>query len=118
MTALLASGNIINVSAGTTAVPVNTEKTALEKNTIQKKKNAPDYAPFSQLVNMQKTTAPIRRRSSRKCRSENAETETYKSEENSATDYDDGSDSDGSVSIMTLFQKACRTPVDSVMLPV
>ena len=101
VTALLAGGNLVfNVSAGTTAVPVNTEKTALEKNTDSEEKNAPDYAPFSQLVNMQKTTAPpIEENPAENVAAENAETETsVSSEENSATDYDSGSDSDGSVS--------------------
>lgn len=101
VTALLAGGNLVfNVSAGTTAVPVNTEKTALEKNTDSEEKNAPDYAPFSQLVNMQKTTAPpIEENPAENAVAENAETETsVSSEENSATDYDSGSDSDGSVS--------------------
>lgn len=101
VTALLAGGNLVfNVSAGTTAVPVNTEKTALEKNTDSEEKNAPDYAPFSQLVNMQKTTAPpIEENPAENAAAENAETETsVSSEENSATDYDSGSDSDGSVS--------------------
>lgn len=107
VTALLAGGNLVfNVSAGTTAVPVNTEKTALEKNTDSEEKNAPDYAPFSQLVNMQKTTAPpIEENPTENAAAENAETEITPESliENSgqvsgATDYDSDSDSDGSVS--------------------
>ena len=107
VTALLAGGNLVfNVSAGTTAVPVNTEKTALEKNTDSEEKNAPDYAPFSQLVNMQKTTAPpIEENPAENATAENAETEITPESliENSGqvsetTDYDSDSDSDGSVS--------------------
>ena len=101
VTALLAGGNLVfNVSAGTDTVPVKTEKSDLEKNTNPEEKNAPDYAPFSQLVNMQKTTAPpIEENPAENAAAENAETETsVSSEENSATDYDSGSDSDGSVS--------------------
>ena len=103
VTALLAGGNLVfNVSAGTTAVPVNTEKTALEKNTDSEEKNTPDYAPFSQLVNMQKTTAPpIEKNPSENAAAENAETEITpeslienSGQVNEATDYD----SDGSVS--------------------
>ena len=96
VTALLAGGNLVfNVSAGTDTVPVKTEKSDLEKNTNPEEKNAPDYAPFSQLVNMQQVAEP----QSEEGVAENAETETsVSSEENSATDYDSGSDSDGSVS--------------------
>ena len=107
VTALLAGGNLVfNVSAGTTAVPVNTEKTALEKNTNPEEKNAPDYAPFSQLVNMQKTTAPpIEENPAENAAAENAETEITpeslienSGQVNETTDYDSDSDSDGSVS--------------------
>lgn len=107
VTALLAGGNLVfNVSAGTTAVPVNTEKTALEKNTDSEEKNAPDYAPFSQLVNMQKTTAPpIEENPAENAAAENAETEITpeflienSGQVSETTDYDSDSDSDGSVS--------------------
>ena len=114
VTALLAGGNLVfNVSAGTDTVPVKTEKSDLEKNTNPEEKNAPDYAPFSQLVNMQQVAEP----QSEEGVAENAETETsVNSEENSATettpesliensgqvnettDYENDSDSDESVS--------------------
>ena len=114
VTALLAGGNLVfNVSAGTDTVPVKTEKSDLEKNTNPEEKNAPDYAPFSQLVNMQQVAEP----QSEEGVAENAETETsVNSEENSATettpesliensgqvnettDYESDSDSDESVS--------------------
>lgn len=114
VTALLAGGNLVfNVSAGTDTVPVKTEKSDLEKNTNPEEKNAPDYAPFSQLVNMQQVTEPQNEEGV----AENAETETsVSSEENSATettpesliensgqvnettDYENDSDSDESVS--------------------
>ena len=114
VTALLAGGNLVfNVSAGTDTVPVKTEKSDLEKNTNPEEKNAPDYAPFSQLVNMQQVAEP----QSEEGVAENAETEiSVNSEENSATettpesliensgqinettDYENDSDSDESVS--------------------
>ena len=114
VTALLAGGNLVfNVSAGTDTVSVKTEKSDLEKNTNPEEKNAPDYAPFSQLVNMQQVAEP----QSEEGVAENAETETsVNSEENSATettpesliensgqvnettDYESDSDSDESVS--------------------
>ncbi len=114
VTALLAGGNLIfNVSAGTDTVPVRTENSDLEKNTNPEEKNAPDYAPFSQLVNMQQVTEPQNEEGV----AENTETETsVSSEENSATettpesliensgqvnettDYENASDSDESVS--------------------
>ena len=114
VTALLAGGNLVfNVSAGTDTVPVKTEKSDLEKNTNPEEKNAPDYAPFSQLVNMQQVAEP----QSEEGVAENAETEiSVNSEENSATettpesliensgqvnettDYESDSDSDESVS--------------------
>ena len=114
VTALLAGGNLVfNVSAGTDTVSVKTEKSDLEKNTNPEEKNVPDYAPFSQLVNMQQVAEP----QSEEGVAENAETETsVNSEENSATettpesliensgqvnettDYESDSDSDESVS--------------------
>ena len=114
VTALLAGGNLVfNVSAGTDTVSVKTEKSDLEKNTNPEEKNAPDYAPFSQLVNMQQVAEP----QSEEGVAENAETEiSVNSEENSATettpesliensgqvnettDYENDSDSDESVS--------------------
>lgn len=96
VTALLAGGNLVfNVSAGTDTVPVKTEKSDLEKNADPEEKNAPDYAPFSQLVNMQQMAEPQNEEGV----AENTEKEaSVSSEENSATDYDSGSDSDGSVS--------------------
>ena len=114
VTTLLAGGNLVfNVSAGTDTVPVKTEKSDLEKNTNPEEKNAPDYAPFSQLVNMQQVTEPQNEEGV----AENAEIETaVSSAENSATettpesliensgqvnettDYENDSDSDESVS--------------------
>ncbi len=55
VTLLLAGGNLVfNVSAGTDTVSVETEKSGIEKNTDPEEKNAPDYAPFSEMVTMQK----------------------------------------------------------------
>ena len=55
VTLLLAGGNLVfNVSAGTDTAPTRTERTGQEKNTDPEEKNAPDYAPFSEMVTMQK----------------------------------------------------------------
>ena len=55
MTMLLAGGNLVfNVSAGTDTVSVETEKSGIEKNAEPEKNNVPDYAPFSEMVTMQK----------------------------------------------------------------
>ena len=56
VTLLLAGGNLVfNVSAGTDTVSVETEKSGIEKNADPEKNNVPDYAPFSEMVTMQKT---------------------------------------------------------------
>ena len=55
VTLLLAGGNLVfNVSAGTDTVSVETEKSGIEKNADSEKNNVPDYAPFSEMVTMQK----------------------------------------------------------------
>ena len=55
VTLLLAGGNLVfNVSAGTDTVSVETEKFGIEKNADPEKNNVPDYAPFSEMVTMQK----------------------------------------------------------------
>ena len=55
VTLLLAGGNLVfNVSAGTDTVSVETEKSGIEKNADPEKNNVPDYAPFSEMVTMQK----------------------------------------------------------------
>ena len=55
VTLLLAGGNLVfNVSAGTDTVSVETEKSGIEKNADTEKNNVPDYAPFSEMVTMQK----------------------------------------------------------------
>ena len=52
---LLVGGNLVfTVSAGTDTVPVRMAKSDQEKNTDPEEKNTPDYAPFSEMVNMQK----------------------------------------------------------------
>ena len=56
VTLLLAGGNLVfNVSAGTDKVSVETEKSGIEKNADSEKNNVPNYAPFSEMVTMQKT---------------------------------------------------------------
>ena len=55
VTVLLAGSNLVfNVSAGTDIVSARTERTGQEKNADQEEKNAPDYAPFSETIDMQK----------------------------------------------------------------
>ena len=108
VTALLAGSNLVfTVSAGTDAVPVRTEKSGQEKNAAPEEKNTPDYAPFSEMINMQKS-AGIQ---SEEGATENADTEaSVNSEENVSVEInpdsamensgqinettDDGSDSD------------------------
>ena len=56
VTVLLAGSNLVlNVSAGTDPVPIRTENSGLEKNADPEDKNVPDYAPYSEMIDMQKT---------------------------------------------------------------
>ena len=58
VTALLAGGNLVfNVSAGTDTVPVRMEKSGPEKNADPEEKTVSDYAPFSEIIDMQKIAA-------------------------------------------------------------
>ena len=53
---LLVGGNLaFTVSAGADTVPVRMAKSGQEKNADPEEKNTPDYAPFSEMVNMQKS---------------------------------------------------------------
>ena len=55
VTVLLAGSNLVfNVSAGTDSVPVRIENSGLEKNADPEEKNVPDYAPYSEMIDMQK----------------------------------------------------------------
>ena len=55
VTVFLAGSNLVfNVSAGTDPVPVRTENSGLEKNADPEEKNVPDYAPYSEMIDMQK----------------------------------------------------------------
>ena len=112
VTVLLAGSNLVfNVSAGTDPVPVRTENSGLEKNADPEKKNVPDYAPYSEMIDMQKTADA----QSETGLSEDADTEaSVNSEENAdaetnsdsavessgqeseTTDNGSSSDSDGS----------------------
>ena len=112
VTVLLAGSNLVfNVSAGTDPVPVRTENSGLEKNADPEEKNVPDYAPYSEMVDMQKTAGT----QSETGLSEDADTEaSVNSEENisaeinsdsavessgqesETTDNGSSSDSDGS----------------------
>ena len=112
VTVLLAGGNLVfNVSAGTDTIPVRMEKSGPEKNADSEEKTVPDYAPFSETIDMQKIAAT----QSETGLSEDADTEAsvnsgenISSETNSdpvvessgqeseTTDNGSGSDSDGS----------------------
>ena len=108
VTVLLAGGNLVfNVSAGIDTVPVRMAKSGQEKNAASEEKNTPDYAPFSEMVNMQKIAGT----QSEEGMTEKADTEaSVNSEENVSVETnpdfamensgqinettDDGSDSD------------------------
>ena len=112
VTVLRAGSNLVfNVSAGTDTVPTRTERTGQEKNTDPEEKNAPDYAPFSEMIDMQKIagtqseegmTEDADAKASVNSE-ENADAETNSDsavesneQESETTDNGSGSDSDGS----------------------
>ena len=73
VTVLLAGSNLaFNVSAGADPVPVRTENSGLEKNADSEEKNVPDYAPYSEMIDMQKIAGTQSETES----SEDADTET------------------------------------------
>ena len=86
---LLVGGNLVfTVSAGTDTVPVRMAKSGQEKNADPEEKNTPDYAPFSEMVNMQKNAGT----QSEEEAAENADSEDFvKSGENA--DMETNSDS-------------------------
>ena len=112
VTVLLAGSNLVfNVSAGTDPVPIRTENSGLEKNADPEEKNVPDYAPYSEMVDMQKNAGT----QSETGLSEDADTEASvnpgenisaetnsdtavesSGQESETTDNGSGSDSDGS----------------------
>ena len=112
VTVLLAGSNLVfNVSAGTDPIPVRTENFGLEKNADPEEKNVPDYAPYSEMVDMQKNAGT----QSETGVSEDADTEASvnpgenisaetnsdtavesSGQESEMTDNGSGSDSDGS----------------------
>ena len=112
VTVLLAGSNLVfNVSAGTDTVPTRTERTGQEKNTDPEEKNAPDYAPFSEMIDMQKIAGTQSEESMTEDADakasvnseENADVETNSDsavksneQESETTDNGSGSDSDGS----------------------
>ena len=101
VTVLFAGGNLVfNVSAGTDTVPVRMAKSGQEKNAAPEEKNTPDYAPFSEMVNMQKI-AGIQ---SEEDATENADTEaSVNSEENVSveTNPDSAMENSGQINEMT-----------------
>ena len=134
VTVLLAGSNLVfNVSAGTDTAPTRTERTGQEKNTDPEEKNAPDYAPFSEMIDMQKIAG--------------TQSETGVSEDtNTEASVNSGETSVrkqilillwkatsrkvkrqimevvltamGQDPIMRVFRQECHTPVASVLLPV
>lgn len=112
VTVLLAGSNLVfNVSAGTDTAPTRTERTGQEKNTDPEEKNAPDYAPFSEMIDMQKIAGTQSEESMTEDADakasvnseENADVETNSDsavksneQESETTDNGSGSDSDGS----------------------
>ena len=112
VTVLLAGSNLVfNVSAGTDPVLVRTENSDVEKNAAPEEKNVPDYAPYSEMIDMQKIAGT----QSETGVSEDADTEASvnsgenirvetnsdsaaesSGQESETTDNGSGSDSDGS----------------------
>ena len=112
VTVLLAGSNLVfNVSAGTDPVSVRTESSDVEKNADPEEKNVPDYAPYSEMIDMQKIAGT----QSETGVSEEADTEASvnsgeninvetnsdsavesNGQESETTDNGSGSDSDGS----------------------
>ena len=112
VTVLLAGSNLVfNVSAGTDTVPTRTERTGQEKNTDPEEKNAPDYAPFSEMIDMQKiagtqsetgvsedtnTEASVNSGENISAETNSDSTVESNEQESETTDNGSGSDSDGS----------------------
>ena len=112
VTVLLAGSNLVfNVSAGTDTAPTRTERTGQEKNTDPEEKNVPDYAPYSEMIDMQKIAGTQSEESMTEDADakasvnseENADVETNSDsaaessgQESETTDNGSGSDSDGS----------------------
>ena len=112
VTLLLAGGNLVfNVSAGTDTVSVETEKSGIEKNADPEKNNVPDYAPFSEMIDMQKiagtqsetgvsedtnTEASVNSGENISAETNSDSTVESNEQESETTDNGSGSDSDGS----------------------
>ena len=112
VTVLLAGSNLVfNVSAGTYTAPTRTERTGQEKNTDPEEKNAPDYAPFSEMIDMQKiagtqsetgvsedtnTEASVNSGENISAETNSDSTVESNEQESETTDNGSGSDSDGS----------------------
>ena len=112
VTVLLAGSNLVfNVSAGTDTAPTRTERTGQEKNTDPEEKNAPDYAPFSEMIDMQKiagtqsetgvsedtnTEASVNSGENISAETNSDSTVESNEQESETTDNGSGSDSDGS----------------------
>ena len=112
VTVLLAGSNLVfNVFAGTDTVPTRTERTGQEKNTDPEEKNAPDYAPFSEMIDMQKiagtqsetgvsedtnTEASVNSGENISAETNSDSAVESNEQESETTDNGSGSDSDGS----------------------
>ena len=112
VTVLLAGSNLVfNVSAGTDTAPTRTERTGQEKNTDPEEKNVPDYAPYSEMIDMQKiagtqsetgvsedtnTEASVNSGENISVETNSDSAAESSGQESETTDNGSGSDSDGS----------------------
>lgn len=113
MTVLLAGSNLVfNVSAGTDPVLVRTENSDVEKNAAPEEKNVPDYAPYSEMIDMQKiagtqsetgvsedtnTEASVNSGENISVETNSDSAAESSGQESETTDNGSGSDSDGSI---------------------
>jgi len=114
VTVLLAGSNLVfNVSAGTDPVLVRTENSDVEKNAAPEEKNVPDYAPYSEMIDMQKiagtqsetgvsedtnTEASVNSGENISAETNSDSAVESNEQESETTDNGSGSDSDGSES--------------------
>ncbi len=112
VTVLLAGSNLVfNVSAGTDPVLVRTENSDVEKNAAPEEKNVPDYAPYSEMIDMQKiagtqsetgvsedtnTEASVNSGENISVETNSDSAAESSGQESETTDNGSGSDSDGS----------------------
>ena len=127
VTVLLAGSNLVfNVSAGTDTAPTRTERTGQEKNTDPEEKNVPDYAPYSEMIDMQKiagtqsetgvsedtnTEASVNSGENISVETNSDSAAESSGQESETTDNGSGSDSDGSGSYYENLPASVLLPV-------